>query len=70
MRKWVLVFLVMVTTITGAARPAEAAEIMCFSNYIRCNYRAAVADGFMVRLAMGLDCELNLFGCIREVTGF
>jgi hypothetical protein len=54
----------------GSVRRAEAAEIMCFSNYLRCNYRAAAEDNFLMRVAMGLDCEINLFGCLREVTGY
>lgn len=70
MRKAMLVSLLMVMTIAGAGREVQAAEIMCFSNYIRCNYRAAAEGNFWIRAAMGLDCEINLFGCLREVTGF
>ena len=70
MRKVMLVLLLMVVTLVGVGREAEAAEIMCFSNYRTCNYRAAALDGWWNRISAGLDCEINLFGCIREVTGF
>ena len=70
MRKAMLVLVLMVMSVLSLGREAQAAEIMCFSNYIGCNYRAAAESNFWVRFAMGLDCEINLFGCLREVTGF
>jgi hypothetical protein len=69
MQKWVLVCLVAVATVTGSVRQSEAAPVTCFGDYARCNYRAAREDDWFMRVAMGLDCSLGLFKCVREVAG-
>jgi len=65
MRKWVFAGVVAVT-MWGGARQAAALPIQCFETYGRCNIRAAREENFWVRTVMGLDCEIDLWGCLRE----
>ena len=46
------------------AKPAHA--MPCFTNLAICYYRAAAVDGFWMRWAAGLDCELEFVSCARE----
>lgn len=38
----------------------------CFTDLGGCYYRAARVDGFWMRWAAGLDCELGFISCARE----
>jgi hypothetical protein len=47
----------------GTARPAHAAE--CATDLIHCYEAAARVEGFWMRWAAGLDCELDFVECAR-----
>ncbi len=65
MRKWMLA-LVLMAAVVGSTRPAEAVQSMCFSDYYSCNLAAAQDDDFWGRFAKGLDCNVSLWGCLRD----
>lgn len=65
MRKWIVVFL-FVAAIVGASRRAEAAPVACFTDFGQCELSAASESSFWWRTLRALDCEINLWGCLKE----
>jgi hypothetical protein len=57
---------VLAVAMWGGEREAVALPMNCFGSYGRCNYEAAREPSFWRRTIMGLDCEINLWGCLRE----
>ena len=66
MRKWIPLVL-LAAFVLGGVRPAIAApQAGCFENFGSCMYRAAGADSAWVRFWRGIDCEISLFGCLKN----
>ena len=66
--RWIPVLAVGVLLLADAT-PALA--MPCFTNLGNCYGRAAAVDGFWMRWAAGLDCELDFAACLREdLTGW
>jgi hypothetical protein len=47
----------------GSARPAQAAR--CATDLGNCYREAGRIDGFWMRWAAGIDCELDFVECVR-----
>jgi hypothetical protein len=50
----------------GIAAVPRSAFAGCTVDLIDCYGRAAKEDGFWMRSAMGLDCELDYADCVRR----
>jgi hypothetical protein len=68
MRKALLVgvFLALALAATPRAND-DGGEGECFTNLANCYQQAALIDSFWWRFAAGLDCELKLVRCAREM---
>ena len=49
------------------AKPAAASA--CFQDLGACYQQAALKDGFWDRFLAGLDCEVDLVGCLERALG-
>ena len=63
MGKRVVVALFVLAASTGTAQ----AETTCFTDFGHCMERASTVDSFWYRWAAGLDCELQLINCTRQM---
>ncbi len=51
----------------GSVLPANAApQAGCFETFGACMYRAAEEDSWWPRFWRGIDCEIGLWGCLKN----
>ena len=72
MRRSMFVFLLAVVVANGGRPASVSAQATaqayqnCLQTYSSCIYAAAVVPDFWSRTIMALDCEINLWSCLKH----